>query len=1199
MPSADGNNGDCLVTDSSGGLSFQSCTGGAGGGVTSINSQTGVVTIANSSGFGGVVTIQDASTAQKGLAQFNSTNFSGSGTINTIQDIAVTATPTFSSLTLTTALTVANGGTGASSLTANGVLLGNGASPVTAVTGSLGQCLVATAGAPVFQACPGSGGVTSVEGQTGVVTVNNSTGSGGAITIDNAKADDGTTPGIASFSSTNFSDNGAGVISIKSGGVTTSEIANGTIANADLAGGTYAAITGTGALAAGSLASGFGTISTTNSISTTAALQGATASLTGASSLTLGTAATNTGSIKFYNNTLGSTGSITLDASDPVAANYAIHLPAENGTICLQSSANCNFAPSSGGSGYVQLQGSTPGTAQSGNLNITGTAIADILQGTSHVYTPDLDRASAGTLTIGGTNASTITIANNAAAHTINIGTGAAVQSVTLGSLDTTSGTAIQGGSGGIGFHVNSGGSFGYYINGTSVETIDTNGRVVFQNLSNASTSFAVNNATGSTLLAVDPSANETLIANGLFRVSVVSGIQDDSSLNFTGNNNAVAYTTPNGTSPFNSKIALQNYSMGAFNALMFGGILNSDSPNARGITLFDQRGYNGVTYTPTNLMPAINLISPGEDANFGLSWDGSDCTSSTTCIAKLKTTGASGNASIAIAPNDTPYLKVFENGGVGIGATAAAGTSQNEVVRIQGASYPSTAGFGNNSSNVLDAIGTDGQTTTGTTGQTAGYGGGILLQAGNGGDAPSGSSNGNGGDVRLSAGAAGVGAGTAATAGSVVVNNVSNSTAAFQVQNTSNNAIFTVDTSNAQIVVGKSGSLSGKISFRDNSNANSITLQAATQTVGSANITIPDVAGVSDTVCLLTLANCLGGGTGGANTTLSNLSGPTAINTDLTFASGASRAVTVGQAASGNNGNQLTVSAGGGNGTDKNGGNLVLTGGTPTGTGTSSIVVKSNTNDSTSAFQIQNAAGTTALLTADTTNQRISVGSGGTATGQLYVSGSAPTSAVGSIALSAQNRGLYKMGNYLYAVNNTTGKLYIVDEFDPANPTLMNSGGTATGIGANAVYVQGHYAYITGNGANNLVIMDVSKPSAPVITASLALAGTGQSIYVQGKYAYVPSYTSPYELQAIDVSNPANPFVAGSVASTCTVPYSGLRPGQVRLCRLCRQRLRHLRRIQPGQHLPGQRYGCRCHHQPGKPLRPGPLRLPGGCGCV
>jgi hypothetical protein len=47
---------------------------------------------------------------------------------------------------------VARGGTGATSLTANGVLVGNGTSPITAITGTTGQIVEATSGAPAFAA---------------------------------------------------------------------------------------------------------------------------------------------------------------------------------------------------------------------------------------------------------------------------------------------------------------------------------------------------------------------------------------------------------------------------------------------------------------------------------------------------------------------------------------------------------------------------------------------------------------------------------------------------------------------------------------------------------------------------------------------------------------------------------------------------------------------------------------------------------------------------------------------------------------------------------------------------------------------------------------------------------------------------------------------------------------------------------------
>jgi fibronectin-binding autotransporter adhesin len=105
------------------------------------------------------------------------------------------------SLTLGTALSVAEGGTGAISLTTNGVLIGQGASAIAAVTGSAGQCLTVNgSGVPVFGSCAG-GGVTSLNALSGALTIANSSGVGSTITIDDATT---SSKGIASFNSSNF-----------------------------------------------------------------------------------------------------------------------------------------------------------------------------------------------------------------------------------------------------------------------------------------------------------------------------------------------------------------------------------------------------------------------------------------------------------------------------------------------------------------------------------------------------------------------------------------------------------------------------------------------------------------------------------------------------------------------------------------------------------------------------------------------------------------------------------------------------------------------------------------------------------------------------------------------------------------------------------------------------------------------------------
>lgn len=65
------------------------------------------------------------------------------------------ATPTITSLTLTNALTVPNGGTGVNSAVSNGVLYGNGSGVLQATAqGAANSVLIASAGAPSFSAAP-------------------------------------------------------------------------------------------------------------------------------------------------------------------------------------------------------------------------------------------------------------------------------------------------------------------------------------------------------------------------------------------------------------------------------------------------------------------------------------------------------------------------------------------------------------------------------------------------------------------------------------------------------------------------------------------------------------------------------------------------------------------------------------------------------------------------------------------------------------------------------------------------------------------------------------------------------------------------------------------------------------------------------------------------------------------------------------
>jgi hypothetical protein len=84
LPSSDGTSGQCLATNGSSTLGFASCVSNA---VLSLNGLSGALMLNNSSASGSGITIDDAGTSQKGIAQFSAGDFdvnTGIVSLNTV-----------------------------------------------------------------------------------------------------------------------------------------------------------------------------------------------------------------------------------------------------------------------------------------------------------------------------------------------------------------------------------------------------------------------------------------------------------------------------------------------------------------------------------------------------------------------------------------------------------------------------------------------------------------------------------------------------------------------------------------------------------------------------------------------------------------------------------------------------------------------------------------------------------------------------------------------------------------------------------------------------------------------------------------------------------------------------------------------------------------------------------------------------------
>jgi hypothetical protein len=403
LPSSTGNNGQCLTTNGSGTLQFTNCVSQ---GVTSLNSQTGGLTI------------------QGTTNQVTVTTTGNNITLALPQNINTTAAVTFGSLTLGTALSVANGGTGDTTLTSNGIAYGNGAGALrTTAAGTAGQLLFGgSGGTPTFATV--SGDISSSAGTVGQLTVNKLQNQNLAIGATPAAGD------LLMFNGSSFINQAVtGDVTISGTGVTT--IGAGKVTNTDLANSSLSVNPGTNLYGGGSVALGS---SITLNVSNSPIFSG-TVAVQGAGGLTLGSGA-NTATIK--SGTSG--GNLTFTLPTSTGNNGQCLITDGTGSLSFSACIANGVTSLNGETGGLNVQGTTNQiSVNASGSNIT-LSLPQSINTTSAVTFGSLSLGTALSVANGGTGDGTFT------SNGVIYGNG-------TGNLQTTSaasaGQLLIGGSGG------------------------------------------------------------------------------------------------------------------------------------------------------------------------------------------------------------------------------------------------------------------------------------------------------------------------------------------------------------------------------------------------------------------------------------------------------------------------------------------------------------------------------------------------------------------------------------------------------------------------------------------------------------------------------------------------------------------------------------------------------------------------------
>jgi hypothetical protein len=139
----------------------------------------------------------------------------------------------------------------------------------------------------------------------------------------------------------------------------------------------------------------------------------------------------------------------------------------------------------------------------------------------------------------------------------------------------------------------------------------------------------------------------------------------------------------------------------------------------------------------------------------------------------------------------------------------------------------------------------------------------------------------------------------------------------------------------------------------------------------------------------------------------------------------------------------------------------------------------------------------------------------------------------------------LAKIGNYIIVANGADLIISSHDVSVPATPTFGSSLFDANFANGKGISIVGNYAYVLGRptgGPTALTSVDVSNPLAMVVVDVITHAnfGTGSRVAAAGSYAYVTGDATTDAVTIIDISDPTNLAVAGTISDATDLSSPG-----------------------------------------------------------